>query len=128
MQVELQPSPLELFKSFKVHTGLDIHEAYGLTEATLVSSANMRGVPPRPGSAGRCLPYVRQKAVKLDAEGRYLRDCAEGEIGVLAIQGPTVFGGYLPPASNERTTSAASLPASSLSPRSTCPMRASSRR
>ncbi|HEX7007798.1 MAG TPA: acyl-CoA synthetase [Alphaproteobacteria bacterium] len=103
VQVSAAPSPLELFRAFKEHTGLDIHEAYGLTEATLVSSGNQRGVPPRPGSAGRRLPYVRQKAVILDSDGRYVRDCAVGEIGVLAIQGPTVFGGYLPPASNDRT-------------------------
>jgi fatty-acyl-CoA synthase len=101
VQVSAAPSPLELFRSFKAHTGRDLHEAYGLTEATLVSSGNFRGAPPRHGSAGRRLPFIQQRVVKLDADGHYVRDCAVDEIGVVAIRGPTVFKGYLPPASNK---------------------------
>jgi fatty-acyl-CoA synthase len=41
------------------------------------------------------LPYSRTRVVKLDAEGRLLGDCAPNEIGVVAMAGPGVFGGYL---------------------------------
>jgi fatty-acyl-CoA synthase len=33
--------------------------------------------------------------VKLDADGRYERDCGDDEIGVVIMAGPGVFGGYL---------------------------------
>jgi fatty-acyl-CoA synthase len=51
--------------------------------------------PRQPGSVGWPVPFARTRVVKLDAEGRYLRDCAPDEIGVVAMAGPGVFGGYL---------------------------------
>jgi fatty-acyl-CoA synthase len=57
--------------------------------------------PPRQaGSVGRPLPYARTRVVKLDGEGRLLGDCAPNEIGVVAMAGPGVFGGYLSDAHN----------------------------
>ena len=38
--------------------------------------------------------------VKFDADGRLLGDCAPNEIGVVAMSGPGVFGGYLSEAHN----------------------------
>ncbi len=35
------------------------------------------------------------KAVIVDEQGRYVRDCAVDEIGAIAIKGPNVFPGYL---------------------------------
>jgi fatty-acyl-CoA synthase len=34
------------------------------------------------------------KAVVLDGQGRYVRDCAVDEVGVLVLSGPNVFSGY----------------------------------
>ena len=47
------------------------------------------------------MPYSRVRVVKLDADGRYQRDCASNEIGVVAMAGPGVFGGYLNDAHNK---------------------------
>jgi len=41
------------------------------------------------------VPYSRVRVVALDAEGRFLRDCAVDESGVVAMSGPGVFQGYL---------------------------------
>jgi fatty-acyl-CoA synthase len=47
----------------------------------------------------RC-PYSRTRVVRLDGDGRFLGDCAPGEIGVIAMAGPGVFSGYLSEAHN----------------------------
>src|SRR5690606_5029388 len=49
----------------------------------------------RGGSVGVALPYCQVKAVHVAGQGRETGDCATDEIGVLAIKGPSVFGGYL---------------------------------
>ncbi len=49
---------------------------------------------PRPGSVGQRLPYQRVKAVRVAADGTW-EDLPAGQVGVLAISGPTVFPGYV---------------------------------
>ncbi len=70
-------------------------EPWGLTEATLAVTSMPHGDTTHGGSVGVALPYCRVKAVRVDAQDQATGDCEAGEIGVLAIQGPTVFGGYL---------------------------------
>ncbi len=102
VQVSAAPSPVELFRAFKAHTGHDMHEAYGVTEATLVTCANARGTARlKHGSAGLRIPYVEQKIVALGADGGIARDCAAGEIGSIAVRGPMNFPGYLQPGANK---------------------------
>ncbi len=101
VQVSAAPSPRDLFARFRAATGKSLREAYGLTEATLVTNINPRGAEPRDGSAGFRLPYMEQRIVELDPDDRAVRDCGPNEIGVVAVRGPCVFGGYLPPASND---------------------------
>jgi len=88
------PMPVELMRSFQALTGLKILEGYGLTEGTCVSTCNPPLGERRAGSIGLRLPLQDMKAVLLDEAGAYLRDCATGEVGVLAISGPNVFAGY----------------------------------
>jgi len=88
------PMPVELMRSFQERTGLKILEGYGLTEATCVSTCNPPLGERRLGSIGIRLPLQPMKAVVLDQAGRYVRDCADGEVGVLVIRGPNVFAGY----------------------------------
>ncbi len=88
------PMAVELFRNFEVATRLRILEGYGLTEGTCVCSINPRDGERRIGSVGLPLPYQEMKAVKLDADGKLLRDCAIDEIGNIAIKGPNVFPGY----------------------------------
>lgn len=88
------PLPVETVKTFQQRTGLKILEGYGLTEGTCVSTTNPPRGERRIGSIGLRIPMQQMKAVLLDDDGRYLRDCAVDEVGVLAICGPNVFAGY----------------------------------
>jgi fatty-acyl-CoA synthase len=54
----------------------------------------------RLGSIGLRLPLQEIRAVILDDAGAYVRDCADGEVGVLLIRGPNVFAGYKLPEHN----------------------------
>ncbi len=95
------PMPLALIRAFEANTGLKIIEGYGLTEGACVSSLNPPGGERLPGSIGLPIPYQRMVAVILDADGRYERMAETDEIGVIAINGPNVFSGYLDPRHNE---------------------------
>ncbi|KXU83885.1 acyl-CoA synthetase [Paraburkholderia monticola] len=94
------PMPAELLRSFQARTGIRILEGYGLTEGTCISSANPPLGERRPGSIGLPLPGQAMKAVVVDENGRYLRDCAVNEPGQLVISGPNVFSGYARPEQN----------------------------
>jgi fatty-acyl-CoA synthase len=85
--------PTAVRKDFESHTGVPLLEGYGLTEGTC---ASVRSFPehPRPGSVGQRLPYQRVKTVCIDDEGHW-HDLPHGEVGNLAISGPTVFPGYV---------------------------------
>jgi fatty-acyl-CoA synthase len=85
--------PDSVRKDFQSHTGIALLEGYGLTEATCASVRSF-SEHPRPGSVGQRMPYQRIKAVHVDDEGRWT-DLPAGEVGVLAISGPTVFPGYV---------------------------------
>ena len=74
---------------------LPVLEVYGMTETSSVHTIAFPERPIRLGSAGMPVPYSRVRIVKLDADGRYERDCATDEIGVVTMAGPGVFGGYL---------------------------------
>jgi fatty-acyl-CoA synthase len=85
--------PPSVRKDFEQRTGVPLVEGYGLTEATCASA---RSFPdhPRPDSVGQRLPYQRMKTVHVDTEGVWY-DCKAGEVGHVAITGPTVFPGYV---------------------------------
>ena len=74
---------------------LPVLEVYGMTETSSVHTIAFPERPIRLGSAGMPVPYSRVRIVKLDADGRFERDCATDEIGVVTMAGPGVFGGYL---------------------------------
>jgi len=85
--------PTAVRNNFESHTAVPLVEGYGLTEGTC---ASVRSFPdhPRPGSVGQRLPYQRVKTVRIDDDGRWW-DVPTGEVGNLAISGPTVFPGYV---------------------------------
>jgi fatty-acyl-CoA synthase len=70
-------------------------EVYGMTETSSVHTIAYPDREIRLGSVGQPVPYSRVRVVKLDTDGRYERDCGVDEIGVVAMAGPGVFGGYL---------------------------------
>ncbi|KWI90295.1 acyl-CoA synthetase [Burkholderia ubonensis] len=95
------PMPVGVFRAFQEKTGIRILEGYGLTEGTCVSSVNPPTGERRLGSIGLRIPFQTMKAVVVDDAGRYLRDCAANEEGLLVISGPNVFTGYTRPDQNK---------------------------
>ncbi len=89
------PLSVEVFRAFERHTGLKLLEGYGLTEATVASSCNPRDGIRKIGSVGLRLPYQQIRTVIVDAEGRFVRECAPNEIGLVVMRGPNVFQGYV---------------------------------
>jgi fatty-acyl-CoA synthase len=87
------PLPSAVREGFAAHTGRQLLEGYGLTEATCATTFTPLGEQ-RPGSVGRVLPGQHIKAVRIAEDGSWA-DCAPGETGVLVIGGPTVFAGYV---------------------------------
>src|SRR5208283_3504918 len=87
------PLPASVAEAFAAHTGRQLLEGYGLTEATCATTWTRPGEE-RPGSVGRALPGQQVKAVRIGEEGSWA-DCASGEAGLLVIGGPAVFAGYL---------------------------------
>ncbi|MBV8628390.1 MAG: acyl-CoA synthetase [Paraburkholderia sp.] len=94
------PMPVELLRAFQARTGIRILEGYGLTEGTCISSVNPPLGERRAGSIGLRVPGQAMKAVVVDEAGRYVRDCADDEVGQLVISGPNVFIGYMRPEQN----------------------------
>lgn len=90
--------PMDLAHRFHDRFGLWISEVWGMSEMHGFVTAHPDRLPPVIGSVGRRMAYHEVRAVQVDAGNRYLRDCAPGERGVLAITGPGLTRGYLDPA------------------------------
>jgi fatty-acyl-CoA synthase len=93
--------PVAVGQAIQDKLRLPVLEVYGMTETSSVHTTAYPERPIRLGSAGLPMPYSRVRIVKLDAGGKYERDCAVDEIGVVTMAGPGVFGGYLNDAHNE---------------------------
>jgi fatty-acyl-CoA synthase len=91
--VGASPLPQAVRDGFESATGIRLVEGYGLTEATCVSALSFPHHP-RPGSVGQRLPYQHVRAVQITVDGEWV-DLPAGQVGVLAISGPTVFPGYV---------------------------------
>ena len=87
--------PGEVAKAIERITGTRVLEVYGMTETSSVHTMSYPSREVRLGSVGHPLPYAKVRVVKLDGEGRYERDCAVNEIGVVTMSGPGVFTGYV---------------------------------
>ena len=91
--VGASPLPEAVRHRFESATGIHLLQGYGLTEATCASAVSLP-TERRPGSVGQRLPYQQVKAVHV-ASDRHWEDLPTGEVGTLAISGPTVFPGYV---------------------------------
>jgi fatty-acyl-CoA synthase len=87
--------PVPVGDAYVARFQVPVLEVYGMTETSSVLTMSYRDRPMRLGSVGHPLPYSAVRIVRLDADGRYLGDCATDEIGVVAMAGPGVFSGYL---------------------------------
>ena len=70
--------PVAVGKAIQDKLKLPVLEVYGMTETSSVHTIAYPERPIRLGSAGLPVPYCRVRIVKLDADGRFERDCATG--------------------------------------------------
>jgi 2-aminobenzoate-CoA ligase len=75
--------PLTTFEAWKQATGIDIIDGIGATEMLHIF-ISASGSEIRPGSTGKVVPGYRARVVD-----EQMRDVAPGEIGKLAVRGPT---------------------------------------
>ena len=87
--------PVAVGKALWEKFNAPVLEVYGMTETASVHTIAYLDRPIRLGSVGHPVPYSRVRIVRIDGDGRYQGDCARNEIGVVAMAGPGVFGGYL---------------------------------
>jgi long-chain-fatty-acid--[acyl-carrier-protein] ligase len=74
----------------QVAPGAEVLEGYGVTECSPVVAVNRPGAT-RAGTVGQPLPGVSVLAVDLESE----QAVPVGQIGMLWVNGPTIFPGYL---------------------------------
>lgn len=87
--------PLELMRAFHARFGIWLRENWGMTELQGTTTGHPgSGQEPRVGSVGCSLPFYRTKAIIVDEQNCYERECAAGERGVLVIGGPSIMPGY----------------------------------
>ncbi|MGV9835803.1 acyl-CoA synthetase [Nocardia niigatensis] len=91
--VGASPLPPAVRDSFQEHTGVMLVEGYGLTEGTCATARSFPDAP-RPGAVGQRMPYQRVAIVRVREDGVW-EELPVGEIGALAVGGPTVFAGYV---------------------------------
>jgi long-chain acyl-CoA synthetase len=78
-----------VFNAYKTDFGKEIHEGYGLTEASPICICHRPNDKIKVDSVGRAFPGC--EIVILDDKGRTL---PEGQIGEICIKGKSVFKGY----------------------------------
>jgi fatty-acyl-CoA synthase len=87
--------PAALGAAFKSRFGIEVHQAYGMTEtAGLISVVSVEDVPIA-GAAGHAPLGVEIEVRRLLGDGTLGERLPPGESGVLVVRGPNVFAGYL---------------------------------
>lgn len=90
------PLPRQVAQDFERLTGARLHEGYGLTEGSCVSTVNPLQGERKLGTVGLRLPYQDIQLLALGADGKpTTQPVAPGAIGVISLRGPNVFRGYL---------------------------------
>jgi fatty-acyl-CoA synthase len=90
--------PIAVGRGFREVTGHDLHEVYGMTEASGIIALDAVRSSGGQGSVGWPLPYTRVEVRRLESNGPLGAMCARGEIGVITVRGPHVCPGYRDPA------------------------------
>ena len=86
--------PPAVGERFREVTGRDLHEVYGMTEASGLIAIDAVQSEGGVGSVGWPLPYTATTVCRLGADGGLGPVCDTDEIGVIAISGPHVSPGY----------------------------------
>jgi long-chain acyl-CoA synthetase len=86
-----QTTPVATLESIERTFGIELLEAWGMTELAGVASTNIAGGLRKPGSAGIAFPYCEFRVADPEDASRTL---ARGETGELMFRGPLVMLGY----------------------------------
>jgi fatty-acyl-CoA synthase len=79
---------------FREVTGRALHEVYGMTETSGLIAIDAVAGQGGAGSVGWALPYTEVQVRRLGEDGALGEVCDPGEVGVIAVRGPTVSPGY----------------------------------
>jgi len=91
--------PKAIGERFQQRTGIKLFETYGMTETAAAIAFNPGRGEPLAGSVGFRAPYARTKIVSLQ-DPEKLQDCPKLTSGLVVVQGPQVFPGYVDPQHN----------------------------
>jgi fatty-acyl-CoA synthase len=92
------PLPAELGARFERKFGLHVHESFGMTEMTGISSTTPPGVHGPAGCVGFRLPYAQVRIVALKSQtSANALEVAQGERGLVLFKSPNLFSGFLDP-------------------------------
>ncbi len=96
------PLPRQVALDFERLTGARIHEGYGLTEGTCVSTLNLPQGRRQLGTVGFRMPYQEVRLFALGADGKPTAAAlARDNPGVIGLRGPNIFPGYLRAVDND---------------------------
>jgi len=86
------PLAMEIIRGFKELTGIQLLEAYGLTETSPCTHAMPFGGRIKPGCIGLPVPDTDSKLTDVDDPTKEVTEC--GVAGELCVKGPQVMKGY----------------------------------
>ena len=92
--------PSAVGERFEKRTGIRLFETYGMTETAAAIAFNPGRGEPSAGSVGFRAPYAKTLIAAFGSEDKTPEQCAPLTSGLVLVQGPQVFPGYVDPAHN----------------------------
>ncbi|MEK3800446.1 long-chain-fatty-acid--CoA ligase [Peribacillus sp. FSL H8-0477] len=83
------PLPISVIQAFQQKFKADIHEGYGLSEASAIVTAQRKGMEYKPGSVGIPIPGVEVKIIAANGV-----ELPVGQVGEVVVRGDNVTPGY----------------------------------
>ena len=93
--------PKAVGERFEKRTGIRLFETYGMTETAAAIAFNPGRGQPLAGSVGFRAPYAKTLITAFGSEDKNPKACAPLTSGLVLVQGPQVFPGYVDPKHNE---------------------------
>ena len=92
--------PKAVGERFQMRTGMRLFETYGMTETAAAIAFNPGRGEPLQGSVGFRAPFARTRIVAL-SDRSMREECPPLASGLVLVQGPQVFPGYVDPRHNQ---------------------------
>ena len=92
--------PKAVGERFEKRTGIRLFETYGMTETAAAIAFNPGRGEPLAGSVGFRAPYAKTLIAAFGSEDKNPAKCAPLKSGLVLVQGPQVFPGYVDPKHN----------------------------